>query len=220
MIYAFQSIMWFFFMACSRYWVLGYVAPVFFAGAVIILGALKPGYSHVYSTISELGEIGSTTAQAASLVFITTGIMITLFGYGLNQQLLRGDKMVWTGMLVMIYGLLDFIGSGVFPIEPGGAATSTMSTIHIQATIMGELAAVGMPILFLYDTEGIRGWEDHRRFSRIAFGVSLPLIAFLGYCINGHTPGMMDTPIGLAQRLLVGLFQVWIMVTAHRLRNR
>ena len=65
-------------MARRGFWTLGFVAPIFFAGAVILLGALKPSYSHVYNTISELGEAGSVTAQSASLVFIITGIMITV----------------------------------------------------------------------------------------------------------------------------------------------
>jgi hypothetical protein len=119
----------------------------------------------------------------------------------------------------MLYGLLDFVGSGVFPVEAGGAATSLVSTIHVYATLMGEFAAVGMPIWFLNDTEGAGGGDIHRRFSRVVFWLSLPLIVFLGYCIMGHTPGVVDTPIGLAQRLLVGLFLVWIMVTANRLKE-
>jgi hypothetical membrane protein len=206
-------------MARRGFWFLGYVAPVFFAGAIIVLGALKPGYSHVFNTISELGEAGAVTAQAASLVFTVTGIMITVFGLGLHLRLRQGDRRVWSGVLVMLYGLLDFVGSGVFPVEAGGAATSLVSTIHVYATLMGEFAAVGMPIWFLNDTEGAGGGDIHRRFSRVVFWLSLPLIVFLGYCIMGHTPGVVDTPIGLAQRLLVGLFLVWIMVTANRLKE-
>jgi len=206
-------------MARRGFWALGLVAPVFFAGAVIALGALKPGYSYVYNTISELGEVGGVTAQSASLVFIVTGVMITVFGLGLHLRLRRGDRRVWSGVLVMLYGLLDFVGSGVFPIEAGGAATSMVSTVHVYATLLGEFAAVGMPIWFINDTEDVEGWDEHRRFSRSIFWLSMPLIVFLGYCITGHTPGVVDTPIGLAQRLLVGLFLAWIMVTGYRLKE-
>lgn len=205
-----------FFMRRSRFWVLGLAAPVFFISAVVIMGSVKPGYSHVYNTISELGEIGPM-AQVASLIFITIGIMITMFGFGLHRELGRDDKRVWSGVLVMLYGVLDFIGSGLFPIDPGGASTSQAATIHVYSTLIGELAAVGIPIWFLKDTEGISGWEKHRHFSRIVFWLSLPLIVFLGYCIIGHTPGVFDVPIGLAQRLFVGLFLTWIMVTGYNL---
>jgi len=170
--------------------------------------------------MSELGEAGSVTAQPAALVFIVIGIMITLFGYDLQRMLMRDDKMVWSGILVMLYGLLDFVGSGVFPVDAGGSTASLVSTIHVYATLLGEFAAVGMPIWFLRDTEGVENCEPLRCFSKIAFGVSLPLIGFLGFCILGHTPVQMDTPIGLAQRLLVGLFLSWIMATAYSLMQK
>ena len=92
-------------MGRRDFWLLGLSAPVFFALAVALLGYLKPGYSHVYHTMSELGEAGSVTAQPAALVFIVIGIMITLFGYDLQRMLMRDDKMVWSGILVMLYGL-------------------------------------------------------------------------------------------------------------------
>ncbi len=201
------------------YWVLGSAASIFFTVAVAVLGTLKPGYSHIYNTISELGETGSVVAKPAALVFIVTGIMITLFGYGLQTRLRRRDGATMTGVLVMLYGVLDFMGSGIFPVEAGGAASTLVSTIHVYATLVGEFAALGMPIWFLKDTEGDERWGRLRRFSGIVFWVSLPLVGFLGYCILGHTPGQIDTPIGLAQRLLVGLFLIWIMVTAYSLKS-
>lgn len=203
-----------------RIYTLGIAAPVFFALAVIILGAIKPEYSHVYHTMSELGETGAVTAQPAAIVFILTGLMITVFGYGVQMGLRRDDRRVWTGVLIMLYGLLDFVGSGVFPVEAGGTADTLVSTIHVYATLFGELAALGMPVWFYKDTVGLVEWEKHRGFSKTVFYLSMPLMGFLVYCVTGHTPGVMDTPIGLAQRLLVGLFLFWILVSGIRLRNR
>lgn len=199
---------------------LGIIAPVFFALAVIILGAIKPEYSHIYHTMSELGETGAVTAQVAAFVFIVTGLMITIFGYAVQVRLRRDDKRVWTGIMIMLYGLLDFIGSGVFPVDAGGTANTLVSTIHVYATLFGELAALGMPVWFYKDTAGRPGWETHRGFSKAVFYLSMPLMLFLVYCITGHTPGQMDVPIGLAQRLIVGLFLAWILVTGLRFRNQ
>ena len=207
-----------FVMAHRGFWVLGVIAPVFFAVAVAYMGWIQPGYSHVYQTISELGATGSVTAQPAALMFTFTGFMITLFGFSLQIRLRRDDRQVWTGILVMLYGVLDFIGSGLFPVEAGGAASTLVSTIHVYATLFGEFAAIGMPIWLLKDTEDGEEWDGLRAFSKIAFYFSLPLIGFLGYCILGHIPGQFDTPIGLAQRLLVGLFLLWIMRVAYFLR--
>ena len=90
-------------MGRHGFWVLGFVAPVFFTISVFVLALLRPGYSHVYNTISELGEVGSGNAQVASVVFIITGIMLAVFGYGLQKTLVRSDKRVWSGVLVILY---------------------------------------------------------------------------------------------------------------------
>jgi hypothetical membrane protein len=202
------------------FWLVGIVTPVFFTLAVAILGGLKPGYSHVYHTISELGETGSVTATQSSIVFILTGLMIMIFGYGLHIRLIRGDRHVWSGILIILYGLLDFVGSGIFPVDPGGTALTRVSVIHVYATLLGEFAAVSVPVWFHKDTEGLADWSNHRLFSKKMFYLSLLLMVFLGYCIVENTPSMSGTPIGLAQRLLVGDFLFWIMVTAYRLMKK
>jgi hypothetical membrane protein len=198
----------------------GIIAPVFFTIAVIILGAIKPEYSHIYHTMSELGETGAVTAQSAAIVFIVTGLMITGFGYAVHVGLRQDDKRVWTGVMILLYGLLDFVGSGVFPVDAGGTADTLVSTIHVYATLFGELAALGMPVWFYKDTIGRPEWDEHRGFSKMVFYLSMPLMLFLVYCIVEHVPGQMDVPIGLAQRLIVGLFLAWIMVTGRRFMNQ
>jgi hypothetical protein len=166
-----------------------------------------------------LGEVGSVTAQLASVVFIITGVMLMIYGYNLHKILGKNGKSVGSGILLMLFGFLDFVGSGLFPVDIGGASNTMVATIHVYATLIGELAAVGMPIWFLRDTKDSDGWDKHRRFSRVTFWLSLPIICFLGYCIVGHTPGMIDTPIGLAQRLLIGLYLIWISASTIDLRK-
>ena len=100
----------------------GVLAPAFFFTAVVYMSLSRPGYSHVYNVISELGETGSPTASAASITFIVTGLMIVFFGQGLHSELSLGSRRVYAGAAVALYGLLDFVGSGVFPCDPGGAA--------------------------------------------------------------------------------------------------
>ena len=45
--------------ARALYSYMGIIAPIGFTLSVVILVALIPGYSHVYHTISELGEVGA-----------------------------------------------------------------------------------------------------------------------------------------------------------------
>ena len=194
---------------------IGIIAPIGFMIAVIILGALTPGYSHVYHTISELGEVGAPYAGEASIVFTVTGLMIAFFGYGLHKRLPRGDTRVLSGLCVMVYALTDFVGSGVFPVDPGGASNTVTASYHVTLTFIGELSALAMPAAFLMDTDNQRGWEGLRKYSKVILMLSIPASAFLVYTISGNVPGVLDTPIGLAQRVLVGLFLAWITGAAY-----
>ena len=141
--------------------------------------------------------------------------MIAIFGYGLQRSLPKRDYRVLSGVCVMIYALFDFVGSGVFPVDPGGAATTVTASYHVTLTVLGELAALAMPAAFLMDTDGLSGWDGLRRLSKVIFVLSIPASAFLVYTIEGNVPGVMDTPIGLAQRMLVGLYLTWILGAAY-----
>jgi len=202
-------------MGSRRYAILGMAAPAFFAVSVIALSLMRSDYSHVYHTISELGEAGAANAQVAGAVFVITGLMLVVYGYGLHLKLQRDDKRVWSGVCVILYGLLDFVGSGLFPVDQGGAAATVTAGIHVTATVLGELAALAMPIAFLIDTESIDKWTPLRGFSKTMTALSIPLTIFLVYAITENTPGAMDSPIGLAQRMLVSLLMTWTGYTAH-----
>ncbi len=194
---------------------MGIITPIGFTLMVIILGALTPEYSHVYHTISELGEAGAPYAREASIVFIITGLMIAAFGYSHHRSLPRRDYRVLSGLCIIIYALFDFVGSGVFPVDLGGAANTATASYHVTLTVLGELAVLAMPAAFLMDTDGVAGWEGLRRFSKATLALSIPASAFLIYTIEGNVPGVMDNPIGLAQRLLVGIYLAWITGAAY-----
>jgi len=195
----------------------GILAPAFFFAAVVYMSLGRPGYSHVYNVISELGETGSPTAYTASITFIVTGLMIVFFGLGLHSELSLGCRRVWTGAAVALYGLLDFVGSGVFPCDHGGASITFTGVVHANLTILGELAALAAPFLFLWDTNGREEWGGHRRLTLAAGAVFLALAGYLQYTLPGHVPGEHDTPVGLAQRLLVAAYLTWIAATGAKM---
>jgi hypothetical membrane protein len=208
-----------FFMDRRLYSYVGMAAPIVFTVSVMVLGAVTPGYSHVYHTISELGEVGAPYAGTASTVFIVCGLMIALFGYGLQQGIPRPDARVLSGLCVMVYGLFDFVGSGVFPVDAGGAADTVTASYHVTLTVLGELAALATPFMFLQDTENVLRWSRFKEFGKWIFRLSILASGFLVYAIGENSPGVIDAPIGLAQRILVGLFLAWIFVAAWNLRK-
>lgn len=199
---------------------LGIIAPIGFILGVIVLGSLTPEYSHVYHTISELGEVGAAYGGYASVLFALTGLMLASFGLTLHEKLPKRESGLTSGICIIVYALADFVGSGLFPVDPGGAADTVTASYHVTLTVIGELAALAMPILFLMETEGENSWEQLRKFSKKMVAVSIPAAAFLVYNIERNIPGVNNTPIGLAQRIMVGIFLAWITGAAFNIRNR
>lgn len=76
------------------YSIIGVIAPIGFMLSVVLLGALTPGYSRVYRTISEVGETGVSYAREASTLFIVTGVIIVVFWYGFHRNLPKLDSQV------------------------------------------------------------------------------------------------------------------------------
>lgn len=199
---------------------LGMFTPIGFIIAVILLGSTTPGYSPVYQTISELGEVGAVYGGYTSALFVVTGLMLASFGLIFHETLPKSETWLTSGVCIIIYSLSDFVGSGLFPVDPGGAADTVIASYHVTLTVIGELAALAMPILFLMETEGKYGWEQLRKFSKILVAASIPAAAFLVYNIEKNIPGVNNTPIGLAQRIMVLIFLTWITGAAYSIRNR
>ena len=70
----------------------GIVAPILFALAVIVLGFVREGYSHISQTISDLGEIGSPNMAGQNVNFILTGLLIVAFSFGLYRGTGPGEE--------------------------------------------------------------------------------------------------------------------------------
>ncbi|MGI9427770.1 MAG: DUF998 domain-containing protein, partial [Bythopirellula sp.] len=69
---------------------LGQVVGVWFFGCLFVFAAVYPGYSHLTKAVSELGAFGAPHAVLWNLLgFGLTGLLILLFGTGLQHLLVR-----------------------------------------------------------------------------------------------------------------------------------
>jgi hypothetical protein len=60
----------------------------------------------------------------------------------------------------------------------------------------------------------------HRRLTLAAGAVFLALAGFLQYKLPGNVPGEHDTPVELAQRLLVAAYLTWIAATGAKMYRK
>jgi len=85
----------------------GMLSPVLFIFLTILGGALRPGYSHVSDTISELFSPGSPNKLPLDLLQTTTAILTTLFGFGILKFVRLSENrssagMIGAGMIIVM----------------------------------------------------------------------------------------------------------------------
>ena len=69
----------------------GVIAPVLFVLIAILGGAIRPGYSHMSDTVSELFSPGSPNKPLLDTLHTIYALLLVLFGIGM-LRLVRGSE--------------------------------------------------------------------------------------------------------------------------------
>ena len=95
--------------------------------SLCILGKYYPGYSQLKNTMSQLGVSVSPVSSEISLWWIISGLLFTIFGIGVWIAFMgRGKPARLASLLIILYGLGEGIGSGIFKADlvPSGITIS------------------------------------------------------------------------------------------------
>jgi hypothetical membrane protein len=172
-----------------------------FALAVVVLGALTPGYDQWSETVSRLASPGARWALAARAVFIAYGLLVIAGASTLRHCVQRHGRAL--ALLLTLYGAACIV-AGLAPKDQPGVHTAA-SQVHVASTVTGGALAIGaMMLLARYGPTG-RG----RRAAAV-----LALLTTMASVIVRCTWG---TPVyGLCERVVLGLGMCWISVLAAR----
>ncbi len=119
------------------------VSAALFALAVVVLGALTPGYSQWSETVSRLASPGERWALAARAVFIVYGLLVIAGAGTLRHRVQRrGGALV---LLLSLYGVTCVV-AGLAPKDQPGVHTIT-SQVHVASTVAGGALAIGAMLL-------------------------------------------------------------------------
>ncbi len=183
----------------------GFLAPILFAGAILLFAALRSDYSHLTDAVSELGARGAPNALAWNLVgFVAVGLLIAVLARGMFRA--TGS---WAALVFVGLSGLSFAATGVFPADMADLAAPS-SRMHILMSLICFAAFVlGAFVL---------GWRFFRRpgwrGTAIASGI-VGLLAILTMPLRE-----IDVPPGLAQRVSFALYLAWIWLLAVGLWRR
>jgi hypothetical protein len=179
------------------------VAPWWFVFMAILGGAIRPGYSHITNTVSELFAPGSPNKSFLDILHTIFAVLLILFGIGLLMFFKRVKQLKRTGQvgasLFILMGCVSVITATIFPQDPWGAPATFTGEMHkLLSGVIGLLSMLSMLLI------GI--WFVRTKTSP-GFGVYSFITIGLVVISAGLFAASMGSPImGLAERItaLVG----------------
>lgn len=201
--------------AKMNYWLgfTGIAAAIVNTMLIIILDVITPGYNSIRQYVSEFGIIPGMTSVIVSVWWICFGLLLVLFAIGLNRSIVKSGRAYWLGpLLIALYGLLDSVGSGIFPMDPPGAAETFSGIIHTLLSFLGITAIIFSPLPFILRFKNDPHWNSlipFAWFTQIFFGV-IYLI-----CLGAFSGVFLADYIGLLQRIFIYGADFWIVVLSY-----
>ena len=112
----------------------GMLVPFIYILLYVIGGALRPGYSHLADSVSELLSPGSPNKTLLDVINVSFAICYTLFGISVFQFVANSEQPTLVGRigagLIIVVGIAS-IGSAIFPQDATGAPTTLEGTLHL-----------------------------------------------------------------------------------------
>ena len=196
------------------FFVCGMLFPVVYIIMTILGGALRPGYSHISDTVSELLSPGAPNKSLLVIFQITHALLGSLFGIGVYQFVRASEHnaligRIGAGMIIAV-GVAT-IATAIFPQDASGAPPTFAGRLHgilvfgvlVPFTILSTLL-IGIWL----KQANVFPW--FRTYSFVTIGASIILAGLAG--------ATLDTPImGLTERLGVLAGFQWTFVLALKL---
>jgi hypothetical protein len=192
----------------------GLFAPILFSFTAILGGALRPGYSHLADTVSELFSPGSPNKPLLDTLHTIYALLLICFGVGILQYVRRVTPTTRSGTvgawLYIVMGAVSVTTATIFPQDAWGTPPTFPGQMHmimhgvISILSMGSMLLIGH---WFHQAELSSGFQT---YSILTVGV-----AILG---AGYFMANMGSPImGLAERIagLIG-FQ-WTLILSLRI---
>lgn len=181
--------------------------------ALSVFGTYFPEYSYLKDTMSTLGSSVSPVSDQISLWWIILGVLFIFFGTGFQMKFsAKGKYSKFASGLIILYGIGEGIGSGVFKADRIANGLTTSGIIH---EILGSIGIISILLLPLVMQKLITKKENPLFFliSQIVLisGIFF-VILFLFRYSNGDN--FFAIYKGLWQRLLILNSYIYLLIIA------
>lgn len=186
---------------------------------LFIMGRKYPGYSQFSDTISSLGASASPVSNQVSLWWIILGFLFIAFAAGFAAEYKeRGRPVIIAAFLIVVYGLGEGMGSGLFKADHVGSSLTGSAIIHDAIGGLGIVAVLILPLVM----RRIFRDEKHRAFysfSTVIFYTGI--ITSLLFLSRYSGDNFLGRYTGLWQRMsLVNIYLYFTVISVKMAKNR
>ena len=191
----------------------GVLAPLLYAATVILGAALTPGYSHVANAISELIASGAAAKPLLDPLFAVYNLLLIAFALGLRPAFRRlGVHLFWLSPWCLALVALAGLAMWPFPQDPIGTVTGG-GIVHL---ILAGVQSLGTILAILFMAESLRR-QAWRRFAVYCYATTAAIL--VSGVATAISVANAAPAFGLIERVTIGLFLQWMLVTAVTLAD-
>ena len=189
----------------------GIIAPVLFVFMTILGAAIRPGYSHLSDTVSELFSPGSPNKLLLDTLYTIFALLLVLFGIGVLQLVRRSEQSRRIGIigasLFIAMGLLNVSTATIFPQDAWGSPPTFPGEMHIILHGFISLLSILSMLLIGIWSHRAKIFPGFRTYSFITIVV---VVLSAGFFVAN-----MGSPImGLAERITILVGFLWTFTLA------
>jgi hypothetical protein len=188
--------------------------PVVYIIMTLLGGALRPGYSHISDTVSELLSPGAPNKPLLMAFQIAHALLGILFGIGVLGFVRASEHPTLIGVIgagMIIAAGVGTVATTIFPQDPFGAPPTFPGKVHITLVfgVLVPLTLLSTLLIGIWLKQaGVFPW--FRTYSFITIGASILLAGLAGATLGTRV-------MGLTERLAVLAGFQWTFVLALKL---
>lgn len=199
-------------MKLRFFFLCGMIAPITFILTAVLGGALRPGYSHISDTISELFSPGSPNKPLLDAFHTVFALLLIAFGIGLLLFVLRrGQRLLLGSLGAALYiamGGVSVLTATTFPQDPWGTPPTFQGQMHINLTGVVGLLSIASILLLGFWFRQVELFPGFSTYSFITVGLAVLTAAV--FFLTVGSPIM-----GLNERIAALVGFTWTFVLAR-----
>ena len=194
--------------------VCGMLVPAMYIFLYVLGGALRPGYSHISDSVSELLSPGAPNKPLLTTIQLVYALLHVAFGIGVLQFIQASEHSALVGKigawLIVAVGVAT-VGTAIFPQDATGTSATTPGQIH-KILVFGALVPFSILSTLLVGIWLSRA-PIYPGFATYSF-VTVGAIVVMGG-VGGAT---VETPFaGLVERVSAIAIHQWLFILALKM---